>query len=190
MFEELVKKTRSYRNFDRSVPVSEQDVVSLIGLCRYTPSTANRQPLKFAYAVGDKACGKLFPLLSWAGYLSEKPPYCGNEPTAYILICCDTEIMSEAPVDVGICAQTLVLAAADKGIAACMLGAFPKEKAAQLFDLPGSVKPVLVIALGAPNEKIVVTDAKNGEIRYYRDEAKTHYVPKRPLDEILLGQLK
>lgn len=186
MFEALVKNTRSYRNFDKTVRCKKEDLLSLIELCRYTPSTANRQPLKFGYAFSDAACDKIFPLLGWAGYLTQKPPFPGNEPAAYILICYDTEIMQSAEVDVGICAQTVVLAAMEKGLGACMIGSFNKEKIAQIFSLPENIVPRLIIALGAPKEKIVLTDAVNGEIKYFRNSEGTHFVPKRPLAEILL----
>ncbi len=190
MFDDLVKSTRSYRNFKGEARCTDEDLIALIELCRYTPSTANRQPLKFGYAADKEACDKIFPLLGWAGYLKEKPPFPGNEPTAYILICYDTDIMDSAEVDVGICAQTIVLSAMEKGIGACMIGSFVKEKMAALFSLPSNIVPRLIIALGAPNEKIVITDAENGEIKYYRDSSGTHYVPKRTLSEILLPAIK
>lgn len=190
MFKDLVKSTRSYRNFRSDVRFTREDLTALIELCRFTPATANRQPLKFGFAYGEKACEEIFPLLGWAGYLTEKPPFPGNEPTAYILICYDTDILQAAEVDVGICAQTIVLGAMEKGIGACMIGSFSKEKIAGIFGLPSNIVPRLIIALGAPNEKIVLTDAQNGEIKYFRDSEGTHFVPKRPLDEILLPSIE
>jgi hypothetical protein len=44
----------------------------------------------------------------------------------------------------------------------------------------------LVIALGAPSETVKLVDAKGDDIKYYRDENSVHYVPKRPLDELIL----
>jgi hypothetical protein len=71
-----------------------------------------------------------------------------------------------------------------------MIGSINKPKLAEIFALPANIVPRLIIALGAPNEKIVLTEAKNGETNYYRDEEKTHYVPKRTLTEILLPEIK
>ncbi len=187
MLNDLLKKTRSYRNFDTSVRFADDDMKELINLCRFTPSTANTQSVKFAYACDEELCSRIFPLLGWAGYLNQKPPYDGNVPSAYILLCCDLGI-SDKPIeiDVGICAQTLVLGAMEKGIGACMIGSFNKEKMSSVFALPEKLYPRLIIALGKPNEKIVLKDSVDGNIRYYRDENKTHYVPKRPLEEILI----
>lgn len=191
MLSDLIYKTRSYRNFNPSVKYSNKQIEDIINLCRFTPSTANRQSVKFAFACDDKLCGEVFPLLRWAGYLTEKPPYNGNVPTAYILLCCDLNI-AENPIeiDVGICAQTIVLGAMEQGIGACMIGSFDKKEMSKLFGLSDNLYPRLIIALGEPNEKIVITDIKDGDIKYYRDEDKTHYVPKRTLEELIIKHNK
>jgi nitroreductase len=192
MLYDLLRKARSYRNFDPSVTYTTADLTELVNLCRFAPSSVNRQPLRFAYAYKKQDCGRIFPLLGWAALIKEdKPPYPGNEPTAYILICYDTDFTPNSPdTDVGIYAQTIVLGAMEKGIGACMIGSINKPKLAEIFALPANIVPRLIIALGAPNEKIVLTEAKNGETNYYRDEEKTHYVPKRTLTEILLPEIK
>ncbi len=191
MLLDLLKKTRSYRNFDPSVRLTAETLRELIDSTRFAASSANRQPLKFAYAYKEEDCARILPLLGWAGYLAEKPPYPGNEPAAYILICNDTAIAENCPdTDVGICALAIVLGAMEKGIGACMIGSMNKAAIAEVFSLPETIAPRLILALGAPNEKIVLTEAAGGEIKYYRDEAKTHYVPKRPLSEILLPEIE
>lgn len=190
MLLDLLKKTRSYRNFDPSVRLSAVELKELIDLTRFAASSANRQPLKFACACKEEDCAKILPLLGWAGYLTEKPPYPGNEPAAYILICNDTAISPNCPdTDVGICALAIALGAMEKGVGACMIGSMNKAAIAEVFSLPETIVPRLILALGKPNEKIVLTEAAGGQIKYYRDEAKTHYVPKRPLSEILLPEI-
>lgn len=187
MLYDLLHKTRSYRNFDYSVKYTDDEMKMLINLCRFTPATANLQSVKFAYACDDGLCSKVFPLLRWAANLTEKPPYDGNLPSAYILLCCDLNI-SKNPIeiDVGICAQTIVLGAMERGIGACMIGSIDREKISEVFGLSENLYPRLIIALGKPKEKVVLVDAVDGNTKYYRDENKTHYVPKRPLDEILI----
>ncbi len=187
MFSDLVKATRSFRNFDPDYRLSDETMRSLIELCRYTPSTANSQSIKFAYANTREKCEEIFPMLGWAGYIKEnKPPYDGNVPAAYILLCYDTEIAPELEIDAGICAQTIVLGAMDMGIGACMIGSFNKEKAVEIFNLPETVRPRLIIALGRPKESVEIVDAVDGNIKYYRDGKEKHFVPKRTLEEILL----
>ena len=187
MFFDLVKATRSFRNFDSSYRLNDETLRSLIELCRYTPSTANLQSIKFAYACTEELCEEIFPILGWAGYIKEnKPPYDNNVPAGYILLCYDTDISQEIEIDAGICAQTIVLGAMDKGIGACMIGSFDKEKISKIFSLPNHIKPRLVIALGRPKESVEIVDCVNGDIKYYRESKEKHIVPKRTLDEILL----
>ncbi len=192
MLLDLLMKARSYRNFDPAVRYTDEDIKALINLCRFAPSSVNRQPIRFAYATKKEDCDRIFPYLGWAAKIKEnKPPFPGNEPTAYILMCYDTNLTPNSPdADVGIYAQTIVLGAMEKGIGACMLGSIDKPALAELFTLPENIKPRLVIALGAPNEKIVLTEAKDGQTDYYRDKENTHYVPKLPLNEILLPGIK
>lgn len=192
MLLDLLVKARSYRNFDPAVTYTAEDMTQLINLCRFAPSSVNRQPIRFAYAFKKEDCTRIFPHLGWAAMIKEnKPPSPGNEPTAYILLCYDTKLTQNSPdADIGIYAQTIVLGAMEKGIGACMIGSINKAALAGIFALPEHIAPRLVIALGAPNEKIVITQAKNGETKYYRDSENTHYVPKLPLAEILLPEIE
>lgn len=187
MFSELVRATRSFRNFDPEYRLSDETMRELIELCRYTPSTANSQSIKFAFANTVSSCEKIFPMLGWAGYIKEnKPPYDGNVPAAYILVCYDIDIANEIEIDAGICAQTIVLGAMDKGIGACMIGSFDKLKAAELFALTDNIKPRLFIALGKPAETVEIVDIKNGDVKYYRGGKDKHFVPKRTTDELII----
>ena len=46
--------------------------------------------------------------------------------------------------------------------------------------------PMLVVAIGEPEEKIVLEDVEPEEsTNYYRDEQDVHYVPKRKLKDIV-----
>ena len=48
-------------------------------------------------------------------------------------------------------------------------------------------RSVLLVALGKPDETIVLTEVgEDGSTDYYRDENDVHYVPKRRLQDILL----
>jgi len=187
MLKELVKKTRSYRNFDRTEEIGSDTLKEVISLCRYTASAGNMQSLKFAYINKIKDCDEVFKYVKFAAYLDNKIPYSGNEPTAYIVICNDENIRPSAHlIDVGIVAQTIVLGLAEKGIGSCMIGSFDKEGITKTFRLPENISPSLVIALGIPNEQVEICDIKNNDHKYYRTENDLHMVPKRPLDELLL----
>jgi hypothetical protein len=51
--------------------------------------------------------------------------------------------------------------------------------------------PIWVIALGVPEEAVVVEHlGPEGNIRYWRDAAGVHHVPKRSLEDVLLTQFQ
>ena len=188
---ELIRNTRSTRSFDESVPVPREVLAECAEAARLAASSANKQPLKFRLVYERGEVEALLSHTKWAGYLPElKLPPDGRHPTAFIVICHDAAIApNPAPflIDVGIAAEAIVLAASEAGFASCMIGSFDADGAKDALALPGELIPRLVIALGKGDETIVLTEAKDGEIRYYRDENGTHYVPKRPADEVIIG---
>ena len=112
-------------------------------------------------------------------------------PTGFIVICYDAAIGPNAQrfsKDIGIVAQTILLGAVDMGRGGCMIGNFDPQKVKEAIALEDGLEPVLIVALGKPDEKIVITDVpKDGDIGYYRDEDDVHYVPKRRLEDIVLN---
>ena len=111
-------------------------------------------------------------------------------PTAFIIILQDTVIdgnLSRYQKDVGIVAQTMLLGAVDNGLGGCMIGNFGAASVKETLELPDYLAPMLIIGLGKPAEKVVLTEIADGESTdYYRDEQDVHYVPKRRLEDILL----
>ena len=98
-------------------------------------------------------------------------------------------LCEEKPIflyDVGIVAQTIMLGAAEMGYGGCILGSANPTRVSEVLAIPSLIVPKLVLGLGVPAEEIVLTEAKDGNVTYTRDEANVHYVPKRPLDEILI----
>ena len=158
----------------------------LVDLARLSPSGSNRQSLKFVLSAGEHN-EKIFSCLSWAGHLPEwKHPEEGERPAAYIVILNDKELGNvTVDINTGIAATGILLGAVERGLGGCMFGAVNKGKLAELLSLPENLEIILVIALGKPKETVVLTDIKDGDIKYYRDENQVHYVPKRKLDEII-----
>ena len=56
----------------------------------------------------------------------------------------------------------------------------------EALSLPENLVPKLILGLGVPDEQVVLTEAADGQVKYYRDSEDVHYVPKRPLDEIII----
>ena len=187
---ELIRRTRSTRSFDESVRVPDEALFECADAARLTPSSRNDQVLKFRLVSKPDEVEAVLAQTKWAGYLPELhlPPE-GRHPTAFIVICHDRSIAeNSAPyrVDVGIAAEAIVLAASEKGFASCIIGSFDAAAVKDALALPDALAPALVIALGKGDERIVLTEAVDGEVKYYRDDAGTHYVPKRSTDEVII----
>ena len=187
MLDDLVLKNRSYRRFDSKVSVSETTVEQIVGLARVCPSSRNQQALKFVAVTKPDHCDGLFPNLGWAGYLKDwDGPESDERPTAYIVILGDTLLGSKFEIDLGICAQTILLGASERNLGGCMIGTIRRDAVRSLFQIAEHLEILLVIALGKPVEKVIVEQVSEGNIRYWRDTDLTHHVPKRSLDEILI----
>ena len=187
MLKELLKKTRSYRRFDHSVKISREDIIDIVETYRLLPSAMNYQPLKFYIVNDEETTQKLFEHTFWAGAVKDGKPCYEESPVAYIVICFDKNIGGKCDWDAGITSVSLMAAAVEKGFGGCILGSFIKDKFREIIGIDENLEPNLVLALGKPIENIILTEPKNGDITYYRDENRNHYVPKRPLDEILMN---
>ena len=188
MLKDIVKKNRSYRRFYQDERLSPETLRELISLARITPSTGNTQSLRFRPVCAPEACAEVFSTLGWAGLLPDWPgPEEGERPAAYILVLTDKSLDGKRGTDVGIAAQTILLGATELGYGGCMLGNVKRERLLALQGLdPERYALPLVIALGKPKEDVRLVDAENGNTRYYRDAEGVHYVPKLPLDALII----
>ena len=192
MFLDLVKQARSHRGFRQDRKVTRQELEHLVECARFTPAARNDQVLKYYLAEKPETVAVIQPLTKWAGALAELHlPRKGAEPVAYIVICLDGSLAENpAPYqrDVGIVAQTMLLAAAEMGLNGCMIGSFAAGELREKLGLPEAIKPQLLLALGEGTDRIVITDVgEDGSTTYYRDAEDIHYVPKRTLEQLILN---
>ncbi len=187
----LVKESRSQRSFSNSEKIPYETLLELCDTARFCPSAMNLQTLKYRLVHEENEVSTLLGETRWAAALEKKLPPEGHGPSAFIVICHDTEIAEQKPIftiDVGIVAQTIMLAAKEAGYGGCIIGSAKEETVSDILDLGDNLKPVLILGLGVPEERIVLTEARGGQTKYYRDKNNVHYVPKRPLDEIIIKQ--
>jgi nitroreductase len=130
----------------------------------------------------------IFPYLAWAGYLADWPgPAEGERPSAYIIILGDTTISDSFGVDHGIAAQSIMLGAAEQGLGGCMIASIKRKGLRRSLGIPEQYEILLVLALGTPKEAVVLEPLdETGDVRYWRDDAAAHHVPKRNLDDIIV----
>jgi nitroreductase len=183
----IVRHSRSYRRFYEDQRIEEKTLRDLVNLARLSPSAANLQPLKYILSCETTKNDLIFPALLWAGYLKDWPgPQKGERPSAYIVILGDKEISKSFEYDCGIAAQTILLAAAEKGLGGCLVGSIKRDCLKNNLKILEQYEILLAVALGKPKEKVVIEKSIEGNIKYYRDDKDVHHVPKRSLEEIIV----
>lgn len=189
MIRDLVVSNRSCRRFYEDVVVEQETLRELVDLARLSASGANLQPLKYILSADPQKNALIFPHLGWAGYLKAwAGPSEGERPAAYIVILGDTEIRRDFGCDHGIAAQSILLGAREKGLGGCIIASIQRKRVRKALDIPDRYEILIVLALGKPKEEVVIEEVgPDGDIKYWRDSEGVHHVPKRSLDEIIIG---
>jgi len=183
---ELISKRRTVRKFS-SEKLSEDTLKKYVSAARLAPSGANLQPLKYKIVNDEKTVSEIFECVKWAAYIApEGNPKKGEEPTAYIAVCADTDIKKDGfEGDMGAAVMSMILLAESEGVGSCWMQAIDYKKISEILKLPENIKLLCVLALGKKAETPVFVD-KTDSIKYFKDENGILNVPKRTLEEILL----
>ena len=117
MMESLVLRNRTCRSFDESQPITKEILTGLVDLARRTASGMNKQPLRYRVLTERADLDKMVSNARFGTALKTvKLPPENGKPTGYVMIFVDTEVGSPdtlALKDVGIAAQTILLAATE-----------------------------------------------------------------------------
>jgi nitroreductase len=185
---DLIVKNRSYRRFDQSLRIDEMTLKELVELARCSATAANRQPLKFILSAEPGKNALIFKHVGFARQLNWQGPVEGERPSAYIIILGDTDVSKTFGCDHGIAAQSILLGAVERGLGGVMLGSAQKDNLRADLNIPAKYEILLVVALGKPKETVVLeTVGPDGKVAYWRDENSVHHVPKRKLEELIVG---
>ena len=193
-FLKFVSDARTCRRYDGAGELGKATLSRLVDCARLTPSAGNGQVLRYFTVSNPKMREKLYPALKWAAALPEwGGPEANERPTGYIVIAGPRDQEGKTPftahIDLGIAAQTIQLAAWHEGIGACMFLSFNPKMIEELLPVPEGMGALLVIALGKAREvRRLAPLREDGGTKYYRDTQGVHYVPKRELGEVLLGE--
>lgn len=187
MFKDLILKNRSYRRFFQTEKIAVKQLLEWVDLARNSASARNAQPLKYLLCADESMNASVFETLGWAGHLTSWPgPDEGERPSAYIIMLSDTAIPGNYLCDDGIATQSILLGAVEAGFGGCIIYSVNRKRLREILNLEEQYEIIQVLALGKPKETVVLDEMKDGEVKYWRDEAQVHHVPKRSLDEIII----
>lgn len=193
MFKDLVIANRSSRGYDPNRKVTKEELTEMVDCARLSAASINIQPLKYFLVYDEEGAKLMNSLVKFGANLPELGlPFEGTEPPAFILICHDTEIHADPNrfmKDIGICAQSITLAATEMGLNACMIGNYNKLEVRKTMNIDERYTVELAISVGKNIEDIRIVDLEEGDsFKYYRDEDGVHYVPKRKLEDVIISK--
>lgn len=183
---DLLTTRRTYRRFEqKAVP---QDVVNdIIEAVRLSSCGANRQAVRLVIVNKPEDVARVQPLVKWAAYLppEQGTPKADELPTLYVAVVQDTTIPGDLATDTGIALANMTLAAWDKGVGSCIMGAIDRPKLTGLLGLAETEVLHTMVAFGYPTHtaRVVPMTPETG-IKYYLDENRNYCVPKRSTSEI------
>ena len=147
---ETIYKRRSIRKYTGE-PVAEEVLMAVVKAGMNAPSAGNQQPWHFVIIDQRPLLEKITEIHPYAQMLHEAP--------AAILVCGDLNLEEHVGYWVQDCSaavENMLLEIVDQGLGGVWLGVYPREDRVsglrKLLDIPESITPFALIAVGHPNE--------------------------------------
>ena len=180
----LLKKNRSYRGYDQRHIVSEDELKQIVAATTLVASGMNKQRLRYRLVTKEDA-GKVLPHITLGAALPEEHlPHKGEEPEAFIIVCATEAENKVIDIDLGIAAQSMLLKATEMGLGGIFILNFRADAIMEALGI--ATRPIAVIAIGKPAERIFLLPVEAGsDLNYYRKDG-IHYVPKLKVEDLLI----
>jgi nitroreductase len=186
MIKDIIQKNRSYRRFCVDNPIERQTLLELVDLVRWVASARNLQPLRYIISWEARKNDLVFPCLTWPVFGGWVQPAPDERPTGYIILLGDTLIPTAIGIDTGIAAQSILMAAVERGLGGCILGSIEQEPLRSALYIPERYRILVVIALGKPAETVTIEENAPDPTAFWRNSDGIPYVCKRKLEDVLL----
>ncbi len=153
-FLEVLETRRSIRAFAEE-PITEEQLQLCLRAAIAAPSAGNAQPWQFLVIRDREVKQALARAALGQTFLVQAP--------VVIAVCADLERAAAAYglrgrelyclQDTAAATQNLLLMAHALGLGTCWVGAFDEQAVARVLELPGHLRPVVLIPLGRPAQK-------------------------------------
>jgi nitroreductase len=152
-FADVIAKRRSVRHFDTRTEVSDADVTALLEAAVTAPTAGNIQPWRFVVVREREARERLAQAMGqrWA-----------TAAPVVIVVCVDPRPCAArygargeglyAIQDSAAAVTTMLLAAVDRGLASCWIGAFDDDAVREAIGVAAPITPVAVLPIGVSAE--------------------------------------
>lgn len=147
----VIRQRHSVRAYSEE-PVSDETVTEILRYAMMAPSAMNEQPWDFVVIRDRAVLDRVVQINKYASFVAKAP--------LAILLCLNEQkekIKGIGIIDMGLCAENLMLAATGMGIGTVFTGIYPDRERmdgfAKLCKLPDYVKPIGLIVMGYPANK-------------------------------------
>jgi len=148
---EVIKKRTSIRNY-RTTPVSDSVVKEIIEAATNAPSSGNVQDWEFIIVKNQKTKDNLAEAAFNQTFIAKAP--------LVIVVCSDINRIANvygsrganlySVQNTSAAIENMILAAWNKGLGSCWVGAFNEERVKNILILPTNIRPMAIITLGYP----------------------------------------
>lgn len=186
--ETVMRERRTVRRFSQK-PIPDEELRHLIDMGRLASCGRNAQRLRYMVVRTPELAAQIFPHTAWAGSVApRRNPQPGvSAPTAFIAVLGKKEEAEQTilQADCGAAIQTIQLAAWERGIGCCWMGAIDRKAIHSILELPEECAILYIIALGYAGEKPVSEDIDDPQkVTYYLDDEDLLHVPKLSVEAI------
>jgi nitroreductase len=189
---EVAINRRSIREF-KDTPVPYDVLEKCVDAARLAPTAANRQLCEHVIIDDRDLLLRVFGTIrTWMGEnrpAGDWPP--GRRPMAYIVTLINSELENTTEVkrintmcDAGMAVENMALVACEYGLGSCVVRSYEEDELKELLNIPDKYEVGLMLALGYPDETIVVTDYTDSH-KLWVDSKGIRHVPKKRLADIL-----
>ena len=183
---EALKARRTIRLF-KQASVSSDDLRDMLDAARQTSCACNGQLLRYVIVKSSDDVKNVFEQTAWAGLVKPRrtPVWGVSAPAAFIAVVGPKDANSMTYADAGAAIQSMQIAAYEKGLGCCWLGAINREKLHGLLGLQEKQEVFFLLAVGVPAEQPVSEDISDPkDVKYYLDDNNQLHVPKLTVDAI------
>lgn len=156
---ELIETRRSIRSY-KDQEIEEDKLNYVLQAFRKAPSAKNLQPWKLVVIKNKKILKDIAIACNNQTFMEEAPVIiaaCAKEEEAYGTM---GGYMNSYPIDIAIALEHLILAATEKGLGTCWIGAFKEQLVKDILGVPENVRVVALTPLGYPAREASIRGRK------------------------------
>ncbi len=146
---DIIESRKSIRSY-KPQEVEDEKLDYILQAFRKAPSAKNIQPWKLVVVKNKKIINDLAIACNNQTFLSEAPiliAACAREEEAYGVM---GGYMNSYPIDIALAFEHLILAATEKGLGTCWIGAFKEKLVKDILSIPDNIRAVALTPVGYP----------------------------------------